>query len=160
MPGNSINILDIALDYINQGIVIYDMELTVIGFNRRTLELLEMPIDQFSIGDPFSKWVQYNAERGTYGDQGTVEEQAEKRMAIAQTFEPYQMNCLISNNKTIEAIGKFIPDTGYITTYSDVTERINVEKLARESEERFRDFTVLGSDWFWEMGPDLRFTYH
>ncbi len=91
MPGNSKNILEIALDYINQGIVIYNMELTVIGFNRRALELLEIPINQFSIGDPFSKWVQYNAESGTYGDQGTVEERAEKRMAIAWSFEPYQI---------------------------------------------------------------------
>ncbi|MCH7486536.1 MAG: PAS domain S-box protein [Proteobacteria bacterium] len=30
----------------------------------------------------------------------------------------------------------------------------------RESEERFRDIAQTSSDWFWEMGPDLRFTYH
>ncbi len=29
-----------------------------------------------------------------------------------------------------------------------------------ESEERFRDFANAASDWFWEMGRDLRFTYH
>lgn len=34
----------------------------------------------------------------------------------------------------------------------DVTER-------RRSEERFRDFAELASDWFWEMGPDLRYTW-
>jgi PAS domain S-box-containing protein len=28
-----------------------------------------------------------------------------------------------------------------------------------ESEQRFRDFAEAGSDWFWEMGPDLRFTW-
>lgn len=27
-----------------------------------------------------------------------------------------------------------------------------------ESEARFRDFAMTASDWFWEMGPDLRFT--
>ena len=29
----------------------------------------------------------------------------------------------------------------------------------KKSEERFRDFSVLASDWFWELGPDLEFTY-
>ena len=30
---------------------------------------------------------------------------------------------------------------------------------ARESEQRFRDFAAASSDWLWEMGPDLRFTF-
>ena len=28
-----------------------------------------------------------------------------------------------------------------------------------QSEARFRDFAEAGSDWFWEMGPDLRFVW-
>lgn len=27
-----------------------------------------------------------------------------------------------------------------------------------KSKARFRDLTELSSDWYWEMGPDLRFT--
>ena len=40
----------------------------------------------------------------------------------------------------------------------DVTSRRQTEDRLRESEQRFRDFTAAASDWFWEMGPDLRFT--
>ncbi|OSQ40727.1 ATP-binding protein [Thalassospira mesophila] len=29
----------------------------------------------------------------------------------------------------------------------------------RDSEERFRDFTLSSADWYWEMGPDLRITF-
>ncbi|NYZ16445.1 PAS domain S-box protein [Azospirillum sp. RWY-5-1] len=32
------------------------------------------------------------------------------------------------------------------------------EGRLRESEQRFRDVAETASDWFWEMGPDLRFT--
>ena len=32
-------------------------------------------------------------------------------------------------------------------------------KELRYSERRFRDFAGTASDWFWEMGPDLQFTY-
>ncbi|MCH8237265.1 MAG: PAS domain S-box protein, partial [Proteobacteria bacterium] len=33
------------------------------------------------------------------------------------------------------------------------------ERARAESEQRFRDLAEAASDWFWEMGPDLRFTY-
>jgi diguanylate cyclase (GGDEF)-like protein/PAS domain S-box-containing protein len=41
----------------------------------------------------------------------------------------------------------------------EISERKRVENALRASEERFKDFAQTGADWFWEMGPDLRFTY-
>ena len=41
----------------------------------------------------------------------------------------------------------------------DVAARIAAEEALRESEERFHDYALAASDWFWETGPDHRFTY-
>lgn len=41
----------------------------------------------------------------------------------------------------------------------EINDRKMAENTARESEQRFKDFAEIGSDWFWEMGPDLSFTY-
>ena len=41
----------------------------------------------------------------------------------------------------------------------DISDRKRGEIALRESEERFRDFAESASDWFWEMGPDLAFTF-
>jgi PAS domain S-box-containing protein len=41
----------------------------------------------------------------------------------------------------------------------DVTELKRTEQRARYSEARYRDLVDGSSDWIWEMGPDLRFTY-
>lgn len=38
------------------------------------------------------------------------------------------------------------------------TSRAAAARDLRDSEERFRDFAEASGDWFWEMGPDLRFT--
>src|SRR6201999_4343639 len=45
-----------------------------------------------------------------------------------------------------------------IATQIDVTERKRAEQALRESEAKFRDYAETASDWFWEIGPDYKFT--
>src|SRR3984885_2007120 len=45
-----------------------------------------------------------------------------------------------------------------VSTGMDVTERTRADDALRESEARFRDYAETASDWFWEMGPDYKFT--
>jgi PAS domain S-box-containing protein len=45
-----------------------------------------------------------------------------------------------------------------VGTIIDVTERKRAEAALRESEAKFRDYAETASDWFWEIGPDYKFT--
>jgi PAS domain S-box-containing protein len=40
-----------------------------------------------------------------------------------------------------------------------VVERKLSEERLRYSEQQFKDYADTAADWFWEMGPDLKFTY-
>jgi PAS domain S-box-containing protein len=45
----------------------------------------------------------------------------------------------------------------YGTAY-DIEDRKRAEDALRESEAKFRDYAETASDWFWEIGPDYKFT--
>ncbi|MCK4709704.1 MAG: diguanylate cyclase, partial [Gammaproteobacteria bacterium] len=40
-----------------------------------------------------------------------------------------------------------------------ITSRKHAKKKLENSEQRFHDIARASTDWFWEMGPDLQFTY-
>lgn len=45
-----------------------------------------------------------------------------------------------------------------VAQVTDITQRKKAEEALEISEQRHRDFAKSASDWFWEMGPDLKFT--
>ncbi|MBI5164981.1 MAG: PAS domain S-box protein, partial [Magnetospirillum sp.] len=59
------------------------------------------------------------------------------------------------------AIGEMDVDgeRAFVGVVRDVTQRRAAEGALKSSEQRFRDFAHSSSDWFWEMGPDLRFSH-
>src|SRR5712691_12627053 len=61
----------------------------------------------------------------------------------------------------VEIHGRGIEHGGRIAimgTVVDNTNRCRVEDELRASEHRFREFAEIASDWFWETGPDHRFS--
>ncbi len=66
--------------------------------------------------------------------------------------------------KTVREIGESVlndegPPVRMTGTIHDITKAKQDEQTLRNSEQRFREFAESSSDWFWEMGPDLRFKY-
>ena len=46
----------------------------------------------------------------------------------------------------------------FVVNLRDIDSRKRAEEGLRDSEQRFRDYAETASDWFWESGPDHRFT--
>jgi PAS domain S-box-containing protein len=65
--------------------------------------------------------------------------------------------------KYLEAIGHhvFSPHGELLEvmgSHVDVTGRKRAEEALQESQAKFRDYAESASDWFWEIGPDYKFT--
>lgn|GEM_PF-6942642 len=115
--------LKTCLNNIDQGISHVDRDLNVVSFNRRFLEILNLPADAFAPGDPFERFVRYKANCGEYGP-GDVEQQVADRMAVARKGEPHRLERTRPDGSVIEIVGRPLDDGGFVTTYTDITHRV------------------------------------
>ncbi|MBI3454063.1 MAG: PAS-domain containing protein [Rhodospirillales bacterium] len=151
-------LLQALLENLPIGITVTDRNLNVVAFNRIFLEALDFPLDRFRSGDPFEKFIRFNAERGDYGP-GDPDEQVRDRLALAAHPKPHRFERIRPDGRIIDIRGNPLPDGGFVTTYTDMTEQRAAEIKLKASEAQLRDFAESTADWFWERDVDLRFTY-
>ena len=171
-PGISaaeIGMLQSGLDHINQGITVIDTQLRLVVWNRRFLELLDFPPDLVHHHVPFESLLRYNAERGEYGP-GDPDAQVAQRITKALRFEPHQFERTRPDGSIIRIVGCPLPGGGFVTIYTDVTERKHREKrfernlaertaALRESEERLRIIANEVPAGIAHLDHELRFKY-
>jgi PAS domain S-box-containing protein len=122
-------ILQAGLDLLDQGISVFDRELRLVAWNRPFLELLEFPDALAQVGTPFAEFLRYNVARGEYGP-GDPETQIAERLAEARGFLPHQRERRRPNGKLILLRGEPLPNGGFVTLYSDITEQRYLEHLS------------------------------
>jgi PAS domain S-box-containing protein len=127
-------ILETVLENIDQGISMVDKDMRAIAVNRRFYELLDMPPEHFVAGKfTLEDAFRFNARRGEYGP-GDTEEQVHTRMVLARKFEPHVFERKRPNGQFLSVVGKPLPDnTGFVTTYTDITEQKRAEEQLRQS---------------------------
>ena len=131
---DSYALLQAGLDHINQGFSVFDRRLRLVGWNRKFLELLDFPDWIGFRGAPFSSLIRYNAERGEYGP-GDLDEQVATRVAEAEMFVPHFFERTRPTGEILAIRGEPLPEGGFVTVYTDVTEQRKYERLIREQNE-------------------------
>ncbi|WP_162906659.1 PAS-domain containing protein [Algihabitans albus] len=149
-------ILSAIVDNMPEGVSIVDGDLRVLRYNKRFLEMLDLPAEVLH-RNVFEDVIRFNAERGDYGP-GDIEEMVSERMALALNFKPHRFVRVRPNNTAIEVRGNPLPGGGFVTTYADVTEHQRVQTALQSSEARYRLISELTSDFLYSyrIGPDGR----
>ena len=137
--------LQAGLDLLDQGLTVFDGELRLVAWNRPFLQLLEFPEELAYVGAPFESFIRYNAERGEYGP-GDSEAQIAERIAAARNFTPHVRERQRPNGRVLHMRGEPLPNRGFVTLYSDITEQRYIEQLTEHQniqlEERVRRRTA------------------
>ena len=120
-----------AVDNIDQGLCMFDADLQLVLWNRRFLELTGLNRDFVREGVSLEAIFRANAEAGEYGD-GDVDAMVAERMVLARQRVPHRLHRRRPNGTVLEINGRPLLDGGFVSTYTDITERIADEKAMRE----------------------------
>ncbi|NGP17281.1 ATP-binding response regulator [Devosia aurantiaca] len=116
-----------AMDFIPQGLAIFDAGLRLSVSNRRYNELLSLPTDLTRSGSALFDIALYLAERGDFGEGDAA------RLAIERintlTASPTTVTLrMTSAGQTLEFHSSRLPDGGLVISFSDVTARVRAEQ--------------------------------
>lgn len=123
-------ILQATLEAMDQGISVVDGDLHMTALNRKFCELLDFPAEMAAGGAAFADFARYNAERGEYGP-CDVEEKVREMIEQARHPQPHHFRRARPNGRIVEVRGNPMPDGGFVTTYTDVTEQEQLTQLLR-----------------------------
>ncbi|TAN69810.1 MAG: PAS domain-containing protein, partial [Magnetospirillum sp.] len=124
-----------VLEHLDQGISVFDAKLRLVLWNRRFVELFNLPTELVHHGTAFEEIIRFNALRGEYG-RCDVDDLVRRRIAQALLFEPHRADRTRPDGSIIEIIGNPLPGGGFVTSYSDVTVSRQVAGNLRQSNDR------------------------
>ena len=135
------DLLQIALDQMEQGITVFDRDFRLICWNRQYRLLFDLPDEMGQVGVSLDRILHHLAERGDIP--------AEQRVAMLNRLtsfvSPWQME-LKTSGRILELRSNPMPDGGMVATYADISGRVEQDlalKRANESlEQRVKTRTV------------------
>lgn len=120
-----------GLAHLDQGITIFDQDLKLIVWNRKFLEVYNYPSDMAFQGADFASFIEFNARKGDYGP-GDVDSQVAERVNTARRFEKHRFERVRADGSRIEVVGTPLPNGGFVSTYTDITEKARQQELLEE----------------------------
>jgi PAS domain S-box-containing protein len=127
-------LLQATMENVSQGIAVADAETRIVAWNRRYLEMFEYPDGMVYVGRPVADLIRFNASRGEFGTTD-VEAQVEKRLAHMRAGTAYVIQRARRSGRVYEIRGQPMPDGGYVTTFTDVTDYKETERELLEAKQ-------------------------
>ena len=143
------DLLQTALDQVEQGISVFDAEFRLSSWNRQFRVLLDLPAELGQVGTPLSTLCQA-ISANLHGDQSDPEKFIKD---LLETDKPLVITHTVSG-RIIETQTNAMPNGGLVVSWADTTERANAaraltmanETLERRVKERTEELTQLNED--------------
>lgn len=129
-------VLQSSVQHIEQGISVLDDKLQLLAWNDRYVELFYYPRGFLKAGMPISDILDFNAQRGLFGNGEEAPQEIEKRIGHMLKGSRHKYVRKQPDGKVIELNGSPLPGGGYVTTYSDITEYIAIQDALTQSKSK------------------------
>lgn len=135
------DLLQIALDQMEQGITVFDREHRLTCWNRQFRTLFDLPDEFGQVGTTLASII------GHLVDRNDIDRQAGRQVInrIGEFGKTWQIE-LTTSGRIVEIRSNPMPDGGVVTTYSDITQRVQADealkKVNESLEQRVADRTA------------------
>lgn len=133
-------LVETTMDNIAQGVSVSDVNMNIVAWNYSYEKLMNYPKSVLKIGMPVAELIRFNAERGFCGS-GEVQEHVSKRLAHLESGLSYRFERVRNDGIVLEIVGNPLPQGGYVTTYTNISEYKRIESALKENERRVTLYT-------------------
>ncbi|OKO76513.1 PAS domain-containing hybrid sensor histidine kinase/response regulator [Bradyrhizobium sp. AS23.2] len=127
------SLLQSTLESVPQGICAFDADFNITAWNGRLIALLDLPPDFVRVGLPLAELIAFNVERGEYAASEFAALLVNRDVAT-QSW-PYLYERKRPDGTVLEIVYDRIAEGGYVSTYTDVTERHRAAEALRHANE-------------------------
>ncbi|WP_289032161.1 PAS-domain containing protein [uncultured Paraglaciecola sp.] len=128
-------VLQSSVEHIQQGICVVDVNLNLLAWNQRYIQMFNYPPGLVTVGISIENLLIFNAQRGLFGNKQQIDAEIKKRMQFMRDGSLYKYVREQKNGKTIEVNGSPLPGGGFVTTYSDITDYISIQQQLQQSKQ-------------------------
>ena len=128
-------LLQATLDNIDQGVSVVDEDLRLIAWNRRYIELFDLPAGFVHVGQPIGSVYRLNAERGEV-EATDLDGWIERRLGALRRREPHDHERAQPTGRILKSTGAPMSGGGYVTSYTDITELRRAAKALEDANEQ------------------------
>ncbi|MEZ5931554.1 MAG: EAL domain-containing protein [Alphaproteobacteria bacterium] len=148
-----------AIEHLDDGYALFDEHGHLVACNR-FYERMHIPTTpNFCIGVSFEAILRGRVEGGEILDAiGREEEWVADRLVTFRS-ESHFTEFPVAGGRWLHVRNRRTADGDTLLVVSDITEGKRMEAALAESRSRFKDFTELAADWFWEQDAEGRYTY-
>jgi Na+/proline symporter/signal transduction histidine kinase/CheY-like chemotaxis protein len=138
-------VLQSSIAHLPQGISVVDSHLNLVAWNRQYEALFEYPEDFLMQGLSVVDILEFNAQRGLISspDIATAREAVSKRLSLMRKSKAYKYIRQHSQDKVIEIAGNPLPGGGYITSFTDISEYIQIQQQLEAAKADLEERVVL-----------------
>lgn len=148
------SVLNASLENIEQGLCVLDKDLRLLAWNRPYARLFNYPPGRLQVGTPVAELIRLNAERGLCGP-GEAEEHVQKRLDHMRRGTPHRFQRWRPDGSVIEMWGNPLPDGGFVTTFTDITEHTRDKQALREAKETLEKRVEQRTETISQMNVEL-----
>lgn len=120
-----------GLNLIKQAFTVYDKDLKLVIANLQFQRMFDLPDTLIQPGTPFEEALSFVAKNGDYGEIEDTEQFVAERIQQARAFKPHYLERRRANGTTISIEGSPLQDGGWVTVYTDITDKKIQEALLR-----------------------------